>query len=92
MIDYLDRIRAMIEPDQRTWDLSQQDTIALTWLLHQYDRQRSALLVAATECDALGDTDLHELAALIAEERGAEEAGDQDYVEAYLRAVKRLGI
>jgi len=64
----------------------------LCWLLHQYDRQRQALIVAATECDAIGDTDLHQLACHIANERGEEVAGDQDYIEAYLRAVERLGV
>ena len=90
MSEHLDRIRAMIEPDQQTWDLNQKDTIALSWLLHEYDRQRSALLVASTETDVLGDVDLHELASEIAEARDTEEAGDQDYIEAYLRAVERL--
>ena len=60
-------------------------------LRERITRLEKAVLVAAMEADILGDTDLHELAAKIAEECGEEEAGDQDYIEAYLRAVERLG-
>ena len=53
-------------------------------------RLRAVILVAATEIDALGDTDLHQLASEIAEERGADEPSDDDLVEAYILAVERL--
>ena len=56
------------------------------------DRQHSALVVAGFECDELGDCDLHVLALDVAEENEREdgEATDDDYAEAYMRAVERL--
>ena len=59
-------------------------------LLHQFDRQRKALIVAAFEMDALGDTDLHETAAGIARQFGRDEPRDEDYAEAFIDAVERL--
>ena len=42
----------------------------LCGLLHQYDRLRSAMLVAAMETDVIGDTDIPLLAYLIAIDDG----------------------
>jgi hypothetical protein len=59
-------------------------------LLEQYNRQRRALALASLQADALGDTDLHQLASEIATERGAEEPTVSDYIEAYILATERL--
>ncbi len=61
-------------------------------LLHQFDRQRTALIVAAFEMDALGDTDLHETAANIARQCGRDEPRDEDYAAAFIEAVDRLRV
>ena len=63
-----------------SWEQKQSET----------ERLRAALFVAAAEIDALGDTDLHQLASEIAEERGADEPSDDDLVAAYIVAVERL--
>ena len=56
------------------------------------DRQHSALVVAGCECDYMGDCDLHVLACDVADENEREdgEPTDDDYAEAYMRAVERL--
>lgn len=54
------------------------------------DRQQAALVVAGTECDAIGETDLHVVAFEVAVERGGTVATDRDYAEAYIRAVEAL--
>lgn len=35
MTDHLDRLRAMVEPDQATWDLSPEDVKAIKWAVAQ---------------------------------------------------------
>lgn len=63
----------------------------LCGLLHQYDRMRDALLVAAMETDVLGDTNIPLLAYRIAKKAGrGERISDADYIEAYIRATERL--
>ena len=54
------------------------------------DRQHAALIVAGTECDGLGESDLHELACIAGAEDGRCEPNDDDYAEAYIRAVEAL--
>lgn len=61
-------------------------------LLHQFDRQRKALIVATFEMDELGDTDLHETAADIAQKFGRDEPRDEDYAAAFIEAVERLRV
>jgi hypothetical protein len=64
----------------------------LCWLLHQYDRQREALIVAASECDVMGDVAIPVLASEIAamDGRGENPPADRDYIEAYIQATERL--
>lgn len=54
------------------------------------DRQHAALVVAGTECDELGESDLHALACIAGTEDGRCEPSDDDYAEAYIRAVEAL--
>lgn len=54
------------------------------------DRQHAALVVAGTECDGLGESDLHALACIAGTEDGRCEPSDDDYAEAYIRAVEAL--
>lgn len=54
------------------------------------DRQHAALIVAGTECDKLGKSDLSALACIAGAEHGRCEPSDDDYAEAYIRAVEAL--
>lgn len=54
------------------------------------NRQHAALIVAGTECDGLGESDLHALACIAGTESGRCEPNDDDYAEAYIRAVEAL--
>lgn len=40
--DALSRLRAMIAPDQQTWDLSPNDVAALTWAVNRIEAAKQA--------------------------------------------------
>lgn len=47
------------------------------------------LVVLAQQLDMWGDCDIHEMAAAIADARGADEPTDEDYVEALVACVRK---
>ena len=48
MENAIDRLKAMIEPKQQTWDLSPNDVAALAWAVRRIDEANNNVVAAST--------------------------------------------